>query len=118
MDRQEAAGGQLTWRRPLRYVLWNWRQRHQRPANFILHLLGIPLAVLGVCLLFTRPWEDWPWGAGAFVLGYLLQYLGHRIEGNDVGEWAAIKRLFGLPYVGIAPPRDDADRASKAQSAI
>jgi len=32
-----------------------------------------------------------------------LQYIGHLAEGNDLGEWAAIKRLLGLPYVGIAP---------------
>ena len=38
-----------------------------------------------------------------FVLGYALQYVGHLAEGNDLGEWAAIKRLLGLPYVGIAP---------------
>jgi hypothetical protein len=25
------------------------------------------------------------------------------VEGNDVGEWAAVKRLFGLPYVSISP---------------
>jgi hypothetical protein len=37
------------------------------------------------------------------VLGYLLQWIGHLAEGNDLGEWAAIKRLLGLPYVGIAP---------------
>ena len=43
---------------------------------------------------------------GAFVLGYLLQYLGHCVEGNDLGEWAGIKRLVGLPYVGISPRAD------------
>jgi len=37
------------------------------------------------------------------VAGYFLQWLGHRAEGNDVGEWAGIKRLLGLPYVAIAP---------------
>ena len=26
-----------------------------------------------------------------------------RVEGNDVGEWAAIKRLLGLPCVAISP---------------
>jgi hypothetical protein len=77
-----------------------WRLRHQLPFNFAIHMLGIPLAVAGVVLLFFQPWY---WGVGALVLGYLLQWIGHRTEGNDVGEWAAIKRLLGLPYVGIAP---------------
>jgi hypothetical protein len=91
-------------RRPLlnflRRRLHGWRLRHQLPFNFALHMVGIPLAVVGVALLFLLPWY---WGAGALVLGYLLQWIGHRAEGNDVGEWAAVKRLFGLPYVGIAP---------------
>lgn len=91
-------------RRPLlRFLqrrLQGWRLRHQLPFNFYVHLIGIPLAVLGVLLLFVLPWY---WGVGAIVLGYLLQYVGHLAEGNDLGEWAAIKRLLGLPYVGIAP---------------
>src|SRR5205807_39082 len=80
-------------RRPLRRVLRNWRQRHRHPFNFWIHLIGIPLAVAGVVLVFAV--QPWYWGVGAFVLGYLLQYIGHRVEGNDVGEWAAIKRVLG-----------------------
>jgi hypothetical protein len=49
------------------------------------------------------PWEQWYWPAAAFVAGYILQWLGHCVEGNDLGEWAGIKRLLGLPYVSIAP---------------
>ena len=96
----------------LRKALGNWLERHQHPFNFAIHLLGIPLAVSGLVLLFFLPWY---WGLGAFLLGYLLQYAGHVVEGNDVGEWAAIKRMLGLPYVGIAPrwqrpAAPDADR--------
>lgn len=90
-------------RRVLRFVgkrLREWRVRHQLPFNFYIHLIGIPLALLGVVLLF---YQDWYWGIGAIVLGYVLQWLGHRAEGNDVGEWAGIKRLLGLPYVSISP---------------
>ena len=84
----------------LRNALRNWRERHRHPFNLAIHLLGIPLAVAGVFLLFFLPWY---WGVVAFILGYVLQFVGHVVEGNDVGEWAAIKRLLGLPYVGIAP---------------
>lgn len=93
-------------RRPLRKILRNWRERHRHPFNFWIHMAGIPLAVAGVVLLFLT---DWYWGIGFLVLGYLLQFIGHQVEGNDVGEWAAVKRLLGLPYVGIAPPRKSAD---------
>jgi uncharacterized membrane protein YGL010W len=77
-----------------------WRLRHQLPFNFYIHILGIPMAVVSIPLLFLLPW----YGCLAlFVLGYLLQWIGHLAEGNDLGEWAAIKRLLGLPYVGVAP---------------
>lgn len=88
------------WRKPLRRFLKNWRLRHQHPFNFAIHLVGIPLAFYGVYLLIQA---DWLWGTGAFVLGYVLQYIGHLVEGNDLGEWAGIKRLVGLPYVSISP---------------
>src|SRR5579862_2292604 len=77
----------------------NWRERHQLPFNFWLHMVGIPLSMAGVVLLFFEPW----WGLAGFVVGYLLQYIGHRAEGNDMGEWAGIKRLLGLPCVAISP---------------
>ena len=89
--------------RPLLRMLRNWRERHQHPANFAIHLLGIPIAVAGLVMLFVLPLESWYIGAGLLILGYVLQYLGHCIEGNDLGEWAGIKRLLGWPYVGIAP---------------
>ena len=91
-----------TSRRPLRRILRNWRERHRHPFNFWIHMLGIPLAVAGVVLLVAW-YPEWYWGAAALALGYVLQWLGHTVEGNDVGEWAGIKRLLGLPYVGIAP---------------
>jgi hypothetical protein len=100
-------------RRPIlnfvRRRLEGWRLRHRLPINFALHLVGIPLAVSSLVLLFL---VDWYWAVAAFVVGYLLQWIGHLFEGNDLGEWAAIKRLLGLPYVGISPRwnPDDPDR--------
>jgi hypothetical protein len=78
----------------------NWLARHRNPFNFWIHLVGIPLAVAGVALLFLAPWY---WGVAAIVVGYLLQWLGHRVEGNDVGEFIPLKRLLGLPVVAVAP---------------
>ncbi len=86
----------------VRRRLQGWRLRHQLPFNFYIHLIGIPLAVSSLPLLLLFP-SAWYWALAAFVGGYLLQWIGHLAEGNDVGEWAAIKRLFGLPYVGISP---------------
>jgi hypothetical protein len=104
-ETQTSPSSPSKWRWPilrfLRRRLRNWRDRHRMPFNLYIHLIGIPLAIAGVVLLFLPP--PWYWGVTAIVLGYLLQWIGHRAEGNDIGEWAAIKRLFGLPYVGIAP---------------
>jgi hypothetical protein len=69
-------------------------------------MAGIPLAVAGVVFFFFVAWY---WALTALVLGYVFQYWGHRVEGNDVGEWAAIKRLLGLPYVSVAPRRQETD---------
>jgi hypothetical protein len=88
-----------------------WRARHQLPFNFALHLVGIPLAFAGLIALLFVPWY---WGVGALVVGYLLQYIGHRAEGNDVGEWAGIKRLLGLPYVAISPRWQSQERDAPA----
>ena len=89
-------------RKPVRRFLRHWLERHQHPFNFAIHLVGIPLAVLGIVLFFFVPW---PWALSAFVGGYVLQWIGHAVEGNDMGEWAGIKRMLGLPYVAIAPGR-------------
>lgn len=85
----------------LRRRLDGWRLRHQLPFNFAVHMVGIPMALLAapLSLLFVA----WYWSLALFVGGYLLQWVGHLAEGNDVGEWAAVKRLLGLPYVGVAP---------------
>ncbi|QDU21481.1 Mpo1-like protein [Urbifossiella limnaea] len=78
----------------------NWLTRHRNGFNFAVHMVGIPLAFAGVPLLFLA---EWYWGAGAIVLGYFLQWVGHRVEGNDVGELIPLKRLLGLPVVAVAP---------------
>ncbi len=98
----------------LRKIWRNWRTRHQDPRNFAIHLVGIPLAVIGLFLLF---WLPWYWGVGLIVLGYFLQWIGHRWEGNDVGEWAAIKKLLGLPAVAVSPRFAKSTESATAESA-
>ena len=85
--------------------LSNWFERHRHPVSLALHLVGIPMTVVAVGFLIARWWST---GAGLFVLGYALQFVGHAIEGNDAGELILVKRLLGLPYVAVAP-RDDSD---------
>jgi uncharacterized membrane protein YGL010W len=51
---------------------------HTHPINKLLHGTGIPLIFTGCILLLLR----WQWGLALFLLGWLLLFLGHRIEGN------------------------------------
>lgn len=85
----------------------DWRERHQTAMSFWLHMVGIPLALgsipLAVWQLVEWRWDLWWRPAGMLALGYLLQWIGHRHEGNDVGEIIPIKRALGLPFVAISP---------------
>lgn len=95
----------------------DWQERHQHPVNYALHLIGIPLTILGPlsCPLFWwvgDSWLDLSWGMVVFLVGYALQFLGHAIEGNDAGEIIAVKRWLGLPYVAIAPHQPSSAIAS------
>ena len=79
----------------------NYIERHQHPLNQLLHLIGVPLTFL-VSLALWWQGHGW-WALGAFVGGYVLQFVGHAIEGNDAGEMILVKRALGLPYVEIIP---------------
>lgn len=87
--------------------LANWLERHQHPASRWLHYIGIPLAIGAVPLagaqLYAWRWDLWWRPAALLVAGYVLQYVGHRIEGNDLGEVILIKKLLGRPYRAVSP---------------
>ncbi len=72
-----------------------------------LHYVGIPLAIAAVVLagyqLWLWRWDLWWRPTVLLALGYLLQWLGHVVEGNDMGEVILIKKLLGRPYLAIAP---------------
>ncbi|HUG89528.1 MAG TPA: DUF962 domain-containing protein [Planctomycetaceae bacterium] len=85
----------------LQRFLANYIERHRHPANQILHLVGLPVTfVVPVVCLIERQW--W-WAAAAFVGGYVLQFIGHAVEGNDAGELILLKRLLGKPAVEFGP---------------
>ncbi len=91
----------------------NWLLRHQNSANFAIHMVGIPLALLSPLLFFVT---DWPWVLAAFLGGYFLQWVGHCIEGNDVGEFIPIKKALGLRTISIAPQYQTAETPASAGS--
>lgn len=82
-------------------ILRNYLQRHRNRANQCLHVVGVPLTFVVSVVLLVR--NAWAWAACAFVGGYVLQFIGHAIEGNDAGEVVLIKKLLGRPYVEFGP---------------
>ena len=81
--------------------------RHQHPVSQVLHAVAIPvLPVAGILLGIQSADGAWnlSWRPmGLVLLSYLLQWIGHRIEGNDMGELILLKKLMGKPYVAVSP---------------
>ena len=74
--------------------LQNWLDRHKNPTSFWLHMIGIPACfIVTPVLLILQQW--WP-AVCMFVGGYILQFIGHLIEGNRSGEEMLLRRLLGL----------------------
>lgn len=61
-------------------------------------------AVAVVVMQWDHGVREWALPAtGLLLIGFLLQYLGHAHEGNDMGEIILIKRLLRRPYTSISP---------------
>ena len=72
--------------------LQDYFQRHRHPLNAVLHIFGVPAAFLGFWKILV---ERKVGSGGALVfVGYLLQYLGHRAQGNEVGEVTLAKSIY------------------------
>ena len=46
----------------------------------------------------------WGWASAAFIVGYILQFAGHAVEGNDAGEVILVKKTLGMPYIDVIDP--------------
>jgi uncharacterized membrane protein YGL010W len=84
----------------------NYKSKHQHPLNRLSHSIGIPMIVVSLPLFFV----NWRWALGLFVAGWILQLVGHAIEGNQpaffshplyllVGPWWLVRR--GAEAVGL-----------------
>ncbi|GIK17328.1 MAG: hypothetical protein BroJett003_22920 [Planctomycetota bacterium] len=100
----------------------NWRMRHRHPVSLWLHLLAIPMlpvaGVLVIVQLIDGAWTLWWRPAGLFTLSYLLQWIGHRLEGNDMGEVILIKKFLGRPYVAVSPRFSDVNAGRRSDGAL
>ena len=75
---------------PAMAFIIDYIERHKHPANAILHIFGVPMAFYGIFKLIIG---DVSLGLGLIVGGYLLQWLGHTAQGNEVGEVTLIKNI-------------------------
>jgi uncharacterized membrane protein YGL010W len=77
----------------------DYKSKHQHPLNRLSHSVGIPMIVVSLPLFFV----SWRWALGLFVAGWILQLVGHAIEGNRpaffsnplyliVGPWWLMRR--------------------------
>ena len=57
----------------------NYKAKHRHPLNKLTHNIGIPLIVVSLPLFFF----NWRWALAFFVVGWILQFIGHAIEGNQ-----------------------------------
>jgi len=63
----------------LAHYMSQYDHEHGSVWNKLLHAIGIPMIFAGIILLILMKWV---WGGGLFVGGWVLLFLGHRIEGN------------------------------------
>ncbi len=59
-------------------LLEEYRRDHTHPMNKATHMIGIPLIILSLGLMFFNP----AFGIGLFVLGWIFQFIGHAFEGK------------------------------------
>ena len=97
----------------IRRFLNNYLPRHRNRVNQALHLIGVPLSFVVAPILACRGFP-WFWHVGCFVGGYLLQFAGHAVEGNDAGEVVFVKKKLGLPYNECASKPYSSSRSDPA----
>jgi uncharacterized membrane protein YGL010W len=78
----------------LAHYMTQYDHEHESVWNKLLHAVGIPMIFAGIVLLILTKWI---WGAAFFVGGWVLLFLGHRIEGNKPAFFQ------GLVYLLVGP---------------
>lgn len=70
--------------RPMSDWIAQYSESHQNPTNRLLHTLGIPMIAVSILVALAGvaiPWLLWP-AAGLFIVGWVLQFIGHAVEGK------------------------------------
>lgn len=69
---------------------------HQHPVNRLCHTLGIPLIIVSLVLFVAAIFVSglWIYAAALFVLGWILQFVGHAFEGKPPEFFSDWRFLF------------------------
>jgi len=61
-----------------------YAEGHQHPVNRACHTIGIPMIALSIVLLVPALFVAglWKLSAALFVVGWVLQFIGHGFEGK------------------------------------
>ena len=61
-----------------------YSRSHQHPVNRLCHTLGIPLIAISIVLFGLSVFVErlWPIPLSLFVVGWVLQFAGHAVEGK------------------------------------
>jgi uncharacterized membrane protein YGL010W len=99
----------------------NWIERHRDARSFVLHLFGIPCTILGVLLMpiyiLLLSFTLFLFALTLFVGGFLIQFLGHGLDGTEPGEikgiriWMAKRRQTRLERDQIRGTLPELDRS-------
>ncbi len=60
-------------------LMENYKATHRHPLNRLSHKIGIPMIVVSLPVFFF----NWRWALALFVTGWIFQFVGHAIEGNQ-----------------------------------
>ena len=100
-----------------------YKAKHRHPLNRLTHSFGIPMIVVSLPLVFF----SWRWALALFVVGWVLQFIGHAIEGNQpaffrnpvyllVGPLWLLRRALAAVGLGKAPQPAPTKRTSSNAS--
>lgn len=61
-----------------------YSEAHQHPINKLTHQFGIPMIAISLLLIPSIFFVDGMWriAAGLFIVGWILQFIGHYFEGK------------------------------------
>jgi uncharacterized membrane protein YGL010W len=94
----------------IKAMMAKYREDHQNPVNRTLHTIGIPMIVASLPVMLAAP----PIGIGMFIVGWILQFVGHAFEGKMPSFFSDPRFLLVGPmwFVKKITGRGDAPAAS------